>query len=85
MILWNNLGTVGKCGTLKQAVQARAVEYDESVDLSWFTKGTNISKKANTMHDRRRVRSQLVGAALLVAQMGLLAITNRHPGVGLEY
>ena len=69
-ILRNIVATVGKCGTLKQAVQARAAVYDEcdeSVDPTWFKKGTDISKKAKTLHDRRRIRSQLIGAPRLVA------------------
>ena len=69
---------------MKQAVQARAAIDDESMDLNWFTKGTDISKKAKTLHDRPRIPSYLIGAPLLVAQTGLLAIkkslSRGYPG-----
>ena len=67
-ILRNIVTTGGRCGTLKQVVQARSAVYDESVYPTWFTKGTDISKMSKTLQDRRLIRSQLIGAPLLVAQ-----------------
>ena len=75
-VLRGLLRTGGRCGTLKEAVQARAAIYDEIVDPSMFVKGKNIADKAKTVEVRRKVRSQLVGAPLVVAQTGLQSIVG---------
>ena len=75
-VLRGLLRSGGRCGTLKEAVQARAAIYDEIVDPSMFVKGKNIADKAKTVEVRRKVRSQLVGAPLVVAQTGLQSIVG---------
>ena len=72
-------------GRLKNAVQARAAVYDETVDPIWFKKGRDISKKVKALHDRTMIRSQLVGAPFLVARTGLTAVrwnlVAAYPGI----
>ena len=60
----------GSADSLKQAVQARAAIYGESLDASWFTKNFDLSKKTHDLHQRRLARSQILGAVLAVAQVG---------------
>ena len=64
----------GDCSSLKQAVQARASVYGEISDASWFTRSFDIGGKAQTLKQRRIVRSQLASAPLLVAQTGLQGV-----------
>ena len=71
----------GKCSSLKQAVQARASVYGEMSEPSWFTKNYDVGGKAQTLKQRRIVRSQLASAPLLVAQTGLYGVqTALHSG-----
>ena len=79
-VLRGLLKSGGRCGTLKQAVQARAAVYDEVMDPSFFRKGKNIAAKAKSIKERRVMRSQLVGAPLMVAQTGLQSIVKLLSG-----
>lgn len=79
-VLRGLLKSGGRCGTLKQAVQARAAIYDEVMDPAFFVKGKNISEKAKTTEGRRKVRSQLIGAPLVVAQTGLQSVIGLLSG-----
>ena len=60
----------GSSDSLKQAVQSRAAVYGESLDASWFTKNFDLSKKTYDLQQRRLARSQIMGAVLVVAQVG---------------
>ena len=50
------------------------------MDPSFFRKGKNITTKAKSVKERRIVRSQLVGAPLIVAQSGLQSIVKLLSG-----
>ena len=69
------LGTLQKNGaarcSLRQTLQARASVYDSHVNPPYFEKAVDISGKAKSPVQRRRIRSQLIGAPLFVAQVGL--------------
>ena len=75
-VLQEIVKTGGRCGTLKQVVQARAAVYDEVADPSWFVKNCDIGAKAQLSTQRRVVRSQLITAPLLIAQCGFRHICS---------
>ena len=64
------LNAKGSAYGLKQALQARAAIYENMLDPSWFVKNFDLSAKAKGLNQRREARSMLIGAVLLVAQIG---------------
>ena len=64
------LNAKGSAYALKQALQARAAVYEEMLDPAWFVKNFDLSAKAKTLSQRREARAMLIGAVLLVAQIG---------------
>ena len=64
------LNAKGAAYSLKQVLQARAAIYENMLDPSWFVKNVDISAKAKGLNQRREARSMLIGAVLLVAQIG---------------
>ena len=55
---------------IKQNLQARAALYGDLLEPSWFTRNTDLGGKTKNLKQRRSARSMLLGAVLLVAQMG---------------
>ena len=62
--LMNNKGSAYG---VKQALQARAVIYDNILDPSWFVKNFDLSAKTKGVGQRREARAMLIGSVLLIA------------------
>ena len=71
------LDNKGSAYGLKQALQARAAIYDNMLDPSWFVKNFDLSAKTKEVGQRRDARAMLIGAVLLIAQIGAHDIRSR--------
>ena len=67
----------GSAYGVKQALQARAAIYDNMLDPSWFVKNFDLSAKTKDVGQRREARAMLIGAVLLIAQLGAHDIRSR--------
>ena len=67
----------GSAYGVKQALQARAAIYDNMLDPSWFVKNFDLSAKTKEVGQRREARAMLIGAVLLIAQIGAHDIRSR--------
>ena len=61
---------------VKQTLQARAAIYGEMLEPAWFVRNSDLSSKLKSINDRRTARSMLIGAVLLVAQLGAYKIRS---------
>ena len=71
------LAAKGSAYGLKQVLQARAAIYDNLLDPAWFVKNFDLSAKAKGLSQRREARAMLIGAVLLIAQIGAHDIRSR--------
>ena len=55
---------------LRQTLQARAAIYGDLLDPSWFVRNSDLSSKLKSLKDRRLARSMLMGAVLMITQVG---------------
>ena len=60
----------GRSTGLNKALQARAALYGDLLDPNWFVRNSDLSSKTTTLKKRPIARAMLLGAVLLVAQLG---------------
>ena len=75
--LHNVLTSKSAQGDMKQVLQSRAEIYGDGLDPNWFKPNGDLGAKAKTISERNWARAQLIGAPLLVAQLGAMEFRNR--------
>ena len=78
--LHNVLTSKSARGDAKQILQSRAEIYGDNIDPKWFKPGTDFGGKAKSLKEKNQARTKLVGAPLLVAQLGAMEFRNKMIG-----